>query len=116
MNTLTISILESVYLIYMFLFFQTSIDFNILPSAKSWLFKHLIGDEYGVRICPFGQIAIFGLIFFLIARHYFNIPKSYILYALILSFILSFMNLNAVVYLTPIWIIEFILYYKSDQV
>jgi hypothetical protein len=100
----------------MFLFFETSIDFNILPSAKSWLFKHLIGDEYGLRICPFGQIAIFGLIFIILGRHYFTIPKKFIKYALILSFILSLINLNAVVYLIPIWIIEILLHYQSRAV
>lgn len=115
MNKIIISIVESIYLIYMFLFFKTSIDFNILPSAKSWLFKHLIGDEYGVRICPFGQIAIFGLIFLLLARNYFDIPNNYIFYALIISFILSLSNLNALAYLTPVWIIEFILYYKHQE-
>jgi hypothetical protein len=100
----------------MFLFFETSIDFNILPSAKSWLFKHLIGDEYGLRICPFGQIAIFGLIFIILGRHYFNISNKFIKYALILSFVLSLINLNAVVYLIPIWFIEILLHYQLRPV
>ena len=103
------SIIETIYLIYMFLFFKTSIDFNILSSPKGWWFEHLIGDEYGLRICPFGRIAIFALIFVLIARHYFEIPENFMIFALLVSFVLSLMNLNAVVYLIPVWLLE--LYY-----
>jgi hypothetical protein len=43
MPSLKNSLLESFYLIFMFLFFKTSIDFNVLSSPKgSWL-EHLIG-------------------------------------------------------------------------
>ena len=109
MDRLNISILESLYLVFMFHFFKTSMDFNVLSSPKGWLFEHLIGDKYGLRICPFGRIAIFALIFVLIARHYFEISDNFIRFALLVSFVLSLMNLNAVVYLIPVWIIE--LYY-----
>ena len=34
MDRLNISIIESVYLVYMFHFFKTSMDFNILSSPK----------------------------------------------------------------------------------
>ncbi len=93
----------------MFHFFKTSIDFNILSSPKGWLFEHLIGDEYGLRICLFGQVAIFALIFLLIGRHFYEIPEDFIKFGLLVSLVLSLMNLNAVVYLIPVWIIE--LYY-----
>lgn len=106
MPSLKNSLLESFYLIFMFLFFKTSIDFNVLSSPKgSWL-EHLIGDEYGLRICPFGRVAIFALIFVLIARHYFEIPENFVIFALMVSFVLSLMNLNAVVYLIPVWLVE----------
>ena len=106
MDRLNISIIESLYLVFMFHFLKTSMDFNILSSPKGWLFEHLIGDEYGLRICPFGRIAIFALIFVLIARHYFEIPENFMIFALFVSFVLSLMNLNAVVYLIPIWLVE----------
>lgn len=106
MPSLKNSLLESFYLIFMFLFFKTSIDFNVLSSPKgSWL-EHLIGDEYGLRICPFGRVAIFALIFILIARHYIKIPDNFMIFALSVSFILSLINLNAVVYLIPVWLLE----------
>ena len=102
-----VSIFESVYLIFMFIFFKTSVDFNVLKSPRGKWFKHLIGYEYGNRICPFGKVAIFALIFIFIARHYIIIPKWFINMALIISFVLSLMNMNAVVYLIPIWLIEY---------
>jgi len=105
---LLVSILEAVYLIYMFLFFKTSVDFNIRPSAKGWLFEHLIGDEYGLRICPFGRVTIFVLIFVLVARHFINIHQAIINIILGLSFLIALMNLNAVVYMSPIWLIEIV--------
>ena len=73
----------------MFIFFETSIDFNVLKSPSGKWFKHLIGEEYGGRICPFGKVAIFALIFIFIARHYIIIPKWFINMALIISFVLS---------------------------
>ena len=106
MKKLYVSILECIYVLYMFLFFKTSVDFNVMRSPKGWLFEHLIGDEYGLRICPFGRIAIFALIFVLISRHYFEIPENFMIFALFVSFVLSLMNLNAVVYLIPIWLVE----------
>ena len=102
-----ISIIESIYLIFMFHFFYTSIDFHVIGSPTGWWLEHLIGDEYGLRICPFGRIAIFALIIVLLSRHYFKISQRFVNIALGISFILSLMNLNAVVYLIPIWLIEF---------
>ena len=106
MNLLVISILEIIYLLYMFLFFKTSIDFNIFSSSENWWFEHLVGKEYGLRICPFGRIAIFVLIFVLIARNYINIPNYILNIVLITSFLFSLMNMNAIAYLIPIWLIE----------
>ena len=106
MTSLKISILESLYLIYMFLFFKTSVDFNILDSPKGKFFEHLIGNEYGVRICLFGQNAIFVLISILLGRHYVNIPQWFINMSLFVSFVLSLMNMNAIVYMLPVWVYE----------
>lgn len=108
MSKLIISIFESVYLIYMFHFFKTSVDFNwnILPNFKNGIFKHLVGNEYGLRICPFGRQAIFALIFLLLIRNFYSKSEKLIFPALVISFVLSFMNLNAVVYLIPVWLAE----------
>ena len=89
----------------MFRYFKTTCDFNYLTQSdifknNEW-FKHLEGNDYGLRICPFGQIAIFGLIAVLLFR-----PKGLVRCALVIAFVLSLMNLNALVYLIPIFIIE----------
>ena len=108
-NKLRISVFESIYLIYMFHYFKTSVDFNILTSPQNWIFKHLIGNEKGLRICPFGRIVIIPFVIILILRNFsfISISKYFINMLLVLSFILSWMNMNAVVYLIPIWFVEF---------
>ena len=108
MPTLKISIIESAYLIYMFLFFKTSIDFNIFDSPSGEWFGHLVGSQYGLRICPFGRYAIFVLIFILIGRHYINMPQWFLFLTFVITFIISFLNMNAVAYLIPVWIIEYL--------
>lgn len=113
MNKLYVSLIESLYLIYMFHFFETSIDFNWFVSPQSYWFKHLIGNEKGLRICPFGRIAIFILIFIILIRNYIDIPQYIINIILVAAFILSLMNLNAVIYMLPIYILEVIMnFYK----
>lgn len=106
MNDITISIIESIYLIYMFLFFKTSTDFNVLTSPNGWWFEHLIGDEYGNRVCPFGQVIIFVFVAILLIRHHITIPKYIMITIIIIGFLMSFMNLNALVYILPILIYE----------
>jgi hypothetical protein len=102
-----LSILESIYLIFMFIFFKTTVDFNVLRSPSGKWFKHLIGDEYGNRICPFGKIAIFALIFVLLIRRCMKISQYFINLALAIAFVLSLMNMNAFVYLIPIFVVEY---------
>ena len=109
LSLLLISIVESSYLIYMFLFFETSVDFNIFSQGelgKSGLFKHLVGNECGLRICPFGRIAIFFLIGIILARNFVAIPHIYITTTFAVSAVLSLMNMNAIAYLLPVWLLE----------
>ena len=86
MPSLKISLIESAYLIFMFLFFKTTMDFNVLRSPTGWWFEHLVGDHYGLRICPFGRVAIFALIAILIARHYIKIPQLFVNISLFIAF------------------------------
>ena len=108
-----ISLLESVYLIIMFLGFETNIDFNVFKSPKGFWFKHLTGPKCGKRICAFGRVAIFPFILVLISRHYIEYPQWFVPLTISISFVLSFMNLNAFVYLIPIWLIE--IFYKQED-
>ena len=110
---LIISIIETIYLIYMFHFFKTHLDFNFLPqlsfTQKHDFFKHLNDDTYGLRICPFGRIIIFLLIGILLLRNfviYGKISKIMMIVVLVITFLLSLMNLNALVFLIPVFILE----------
>ena len=78
-----------------------------MRSTDGWWYLHLIGDEYGVRICPFGRVAIFALIFILIVRHYIKIPQDFINISLVVAVVLSLMNMNALIYLLPVLLIEY---------
>lgn len=109
---LALRLLEIVYLLYMFLLFKTSIDFNLYSQgilAKSKLFKHLEQNQYGNRICLFGHIMIILLCVFIILREIYPLPQYLTWIVLIISLLLSLLNLNAVVYLLPFWAIELII-------
>ena len=105
-----LSLIESLYLIYMFHIFKTSVDFNFLPrgilARNSEWFQHILGDEYGLRICPFGRVMINFLIVLIIARNFVTIPANTMRWAFLISLVLSLMNMNAVVYLIPVWFLE----------
>lgn len=109
MQRIYISIIESIYLFYMFRHFKTSVDFNM--SRKSCIshkiFDHLVTNQKGLRICPFGRVAILALIAILLLRHFISIPPKYIRAAFIIGAVLSLLNLNAVVYLLPVFAVEF---------
>ena len=112
---LFISITESIYLIYMFYFFHTTIDFNLIHHNyfnHIKILKHIQGNEKGLRICLFGRLLLPLFICFLLLRNYDPSINQYWLSIIITSFILSLLNMNAIVYLLPIWIIE--LYIKVN--
>jgi len=96
-----IRILEALYLIYMFCFFETSVDFNVFSSPDHRFFKHLIGNKKGNRICPFGNVAIYALVMVLLFG-----SQRLIKCGLVIAFVLSLMNLNALVYLIPVFVVE----------
>ena len=107
---LILSLIESFYLIFMFHVFETSVDFNFLPpgllARNSVWFQHILGNEKGLRICLFGRVIIFALIAILIARNFITISRTQFRWVLITSFILALMNMNAVAYLMPVWLLE----------
>jgi len=94
----------------MFLFFKTSINFS-KGTFDSDFFHHSLGDQRELRICPFGRVAIFVLIFILISRHFIMYPKKFIIFVWFITVLLSTMNLNAMLYLLPIELVELKLAY-----
>lgn len=109
MNIKLISFIEALYLLYTFHFLRTSVDFGLGPSFQGYWWQHAVGNVKCRRICPFGRIVILPFIFLLILRNYIKIPNKIIIFSTLIAFILSFMNTNATVYLTPIFIIETII-------
>ena len=89
----------------MFRFFKTSINFS-KGTFDSEFFHHSLGDQRELRICPFGRVAIFGLIFILISRHFITYPKKFIIFVWAITLLLSTMNMNAIIYLLPVELIE----------
>jgi len=108
MKQLCISILESTYLIYMFRYFKTSINFDILKIywVNKYL-KHDVENTYGLKICLFGQYAILLLVGILLLRNSYTIDQTYIVYSLYIALVLSLlMNWNAFVYIIPVYVLE----------
>ena len=66
---LVLSIIESIYLFYMFHLCETSIDLGLTPTPTGYWFEHVVGNEKALRICPFGRIAILFLIAILLGRN-----------------------------------------------
>ena len=110
---LIISILEAIYIIYMFRYFKTTYSFNLLPLKfldSSLYLKH---QKYATQIpeshvCPFGQDISWVIGLFLIARNFVPCFMEYNNW--ILGFILigCLLNLNCLVYFLPIIIVEII--------
>lgn len=113
MNIGIISILESIYLFYMFRHFETTISFShpleFLNNTNITYLKHITNESKfpSKHICPFGQNAILYLILYLLSR--FIIGMKFNFLVLIISFILSLANFNAVVYLLPFYFIELVI-------
>ena len=112
-----IFIFLSFYLIYMFIFFKTTISFNHpyelnIISLNNYLKHSFKSSKYESKICLFGKYAIFFLVAFLITRKFYNFPKFYSKFILLITFVLSLMNMNAVLYLLPYFIIELYLLNK----
>ena len=123
MKYIIINILEVVYIIYMFVIFQTKYSIHhpleyIMESKLSNFFSHPISsDIYESKICSFGKyLAKLSVIFFIlriIYYLYFDTKETWISFYIInLVLALSLiMNLNAFIYLIPIFIIEYYLLY-----
>jgi hypothetical protein len=120
MNLLLITILEIIYVLYTFIFMKTSLYFlhpieifTYFEKNNFNFFKHSVQKGVCVnRICPFGKVMIIILCIYLILRYYlyknnYKLQKINII-ILIITFILSFLNMNSFVYLIPYFVIELI--------
>ena len=111
---LSTSILESIYIIYMFNYFKTSSylshPFDIYTKNISFM-NHSNKENH---ICPLGNIAGFLLPFWLIGRHYIKSQMKYNQLIMNSIFIVSlFSNLNAFFYFLPIYLYEYVSFSKK---
>lgn len=122
MNLLILSIVEIVYILYIFNFFKTRLSFNhpfeIIFTGFSEYLKHPIdSDIYENKICPLGHIlshlfSIYILIrLILIQTDSLNIKTIKIINCFVIGFaiiISLLLNLNAFIYLIPVLLFEFL--------
>tara|TARA_Y100000590_G_scaffold470626_1_gene667070 strand:+ start:1877 stop:2245 length:369 start_codon:yes stop_codon:yes gene_type:complete len=109
---LILSVLQSIYIMYILNDFKTRYSFaHPLLDFSSSYFKHPIGINNTPisNICNFGHESSFYLAMFVIFRTIF-IKKKYCkkisIIVLIITFLVSLLNFNAVIYLIPHFLIE----------
>ena len=125
MKYIIINVLEFIYILYMFVFFQTHysihhpLEYIINNHTAAEFIKHpIFSGIYESKICPLGKtLAKLSFIFFtfrIIYDLYFKNTKETIVSFYIITVILIIslvMNLNAFIYLIPIFLIEYYLLY-----
>ena len=114
---LIISVIEAVYVIYMFKYFKTTYSFNYLPLQfldNSLYLKHQKNatNTPESHICLFGHDMAFVIAAFLILRNFIPCLMEYNTCILSLILIGCFLNLNAIAYILPVILIETLLKLK----
>ena len=121
MNYILINIIEFIYIFYMLTQFRTRYSIHhpleYLTNQYSFTKHPIYTGEYENKICFFGHIcAYLSIIYFLYRIIYFyiynsiNITSSKIVLYISIIITLS-MNINAFLYLLPIFILEYYLIY-----
>tara|TARA_B100000902_G_C26645433_1_gene591171 strand:- start:151 stop:477 length:327 start_codon:yes stop_codon:yes gene_type:complete len=101
-----LSIIESIYIVYMFNYYETKVFFNhpmdILTSGN-YFFNHQNKKNH---ICILGNLVGILLAIWFLLRHFFDYKKynKWIINIVMLGCLLT--NTNAVIYFIPIFIIE----------
>ena len=117
-----ISYFEAFYIVYMLNYFKTKIAFDhglILNFLNKIGINHKFIEHHTTiqleepinMVCPLGHFISWLVGLFIILRNYIPKLKEYNITVFILLFIGSFMNVNVLIYLLPIFIIEFYLHF-----
>jgi len=121
MNQIVISIIESVYIFYMYNLFKTKISFHspleilIQKNNINNFIKHSVSTGiYESKICPLGNYVSILLILWIISRNFIKkniISVNNFIFSIV--FICSFiLNINSFIYLIPVFFYEFFIYPK----
>ena len=119
-KSITSTILLSAYLIYMFRFFKTvysihhPYEFAITNKIGTYFEHPIKTGKYQSKICRFGKQAVPCLVVFLLLRYFIDIPKKVSWLVFFTVVLLSLLNMNAVLYLIPYFILE-IIYLTGNQ-
>lgn len=120
---LYISFLEAIYIIYMFNYFKTKFSFEF---DRPLLFFYELLKKVGIKtkymthsmsstviptshICQFGHFISWIIGIYLILRCFIPKLNKYNKLVLFLIFVGSFLNMNALVYLIPFFLIELLI-------
>ncbi len=128
---LLFSIIEGLYIYYMFLVYKSNYNFDnywfvsdgpLITNTKFVKKLNVIFDNYFYHnmqhsnkkesfICQFGKDIAKLAIFWLIIRNFLpKIYKKYNIYIVGIALLLCYLNFNALVYSIPIILIEYYLY------
>ena len=122
-NRLVVSLLEGLYVMYMFIIFKTcySLEIGRLHGAQitkrvnkitdidlsEYLFHPVIKCETPQsQICLFGKYGSVLIFLYLILREFVSFPKNTNVIVFILILGLCMLNYNAVMYMVPIILVE----------
>ena len=106
---LIVSLLEGLYVMYMFIFFKTCYSLEIgrwdsSPFSKEGILYHPI-DKCKTpksQICLFGKYGSVLIFLFLLLREFVSFPKYTNLVVFLIILGLCMMNYNAVLYMLPV--------------
>ena len=110
-------LIESVYLVFMFFFFKTKIDYSLggLFDIQKFgaFFVHNTG-QYENKICPFGKVmAGLTVVFWLVRLFLMKGPeyrslllKTTVIFDIVCVGLAVLMNYNAFIYIVPLMFLE----------
>ena len=103
-------LLEAVYILYMFIFFKTKYSFHSFlefDHVSDYLIHPSHSKIYNNKICKFGKhVAIILALWILFGQYIIKFKYSNIIIFGIVLFFSLFMNMNAFVYILPVFIYE----------
>lgn len=110
---LWLSILEGLYIMYMFIFFKTKYSLEInrdvvkrLGLSRMFIHPTKISEIPISQICLFGKYGSVLIFFYLILREFVSLPKNTNLFVFFIIMLLCMMNYNAVLYMLPVIFVE----------
>jgi len=124
MNLFFISIVEAIYIFYMYNYFYTT--WYIHHPFELWLqdekihqlLKHPVSsEEYDSKICPLGNLVGILLPIWIMIRYFYKNKRIIRLLNKIIwitvFFTSLFLNMNAFIYLLPVYLAEFFYIQKT---